>query len=146
MPIPPRKPVSGRPRKISQETMKLMKKRIQERPSITAAMLKRGIPALANVSKRTIQDCCLKDLKLPSRVKAQKPLITERMKEQRLAFAREHVNWSVDDWKKVMFSDESHFELRFGDQERHCRRPKGSDRFAPQFTRKTVKHPPKVMV
>ena len=45
-----------------------------------------------------------------------------------------------------MFSDESHFELRFGGQERRCRRPRGSDRFAPQFTRKTVKHPPKVMV
>jgi hypothetical protein len=39
LPIPHRKPVSGRPRKISQETMKLMKKRIQERPSIITAML-----------------------------------------------------------------------------------------------------------
>jgi hypothetical protein len=45
-----------------------------------------------------------------------------------------------------MFSDESHFELRFGIQTTHCRRLKGLDRFSPKFTRKTVKHPLKAMV
>jgi hypothetical protein len=48
----------------------------------------------------------------------------------------------VDDWKRVMFSDESHFELRFGSQDPHCRRKKGSNLFAPEFTFKTIKHPP----
>jgi hypothetical protein len=68
------------------------------------------------------------------------------MMEQRLKFAKAHVNWSVDDWKNVMFSGESPFELRFGGQEERCRRLRGSDRFYPKFTRKTAKHPPKVMV
>jgi len=72
--------------------MKLIKKRIQEQPSITAVKLKRSIHALANVSIRAIQNCCLNDFKLPSRAKAQKPLITSSMKEQRLNFDREHVN------------------------------------------------------
>jgi hypothetical protein len=52
----------------------------------------------------------------------------------------------VDDWKDVMFSDGSHFELRFGGQEAWCRRPRGSYHFHPKFTRKMAKHPPKVMV
>ncbi len=145
-PIMPRKAVMGRPRKISKDTMKVIKKKLQEQPSLTAVQLKKVIPSIANVSIRSIQDCCLKDLKLPSRRKAKKPLLTDRMKEQRLDFAREHVEWSVEDWKRVMFSDESHFELRFGSKEPRCRRPRGSDRFAPEFTRKTVKHPVKVMV
>jgi hypothetical protein len=115
-PIIPRKPGSGRPKKISEETRRLIKKKMQTNPSLTAVKQKR-VTALANVSIRSIQDCCLKDLKLPSRRKAKKPLLNERMKEQRLAFAREHVTWSVDDWKRVMFSDESHFELRFGSQD-----------------------------
>ena len=68
------------------------------------------------------------------------------MKEQRLAFAREYRNWGVEEWKQVMFSDESLFVLRFGNQAHRCRRAKGSDRFTPEFTRKTVKHPQKVMV
>jgi transposase len=145
-PIIPRKPGSGRPKKIIEETRRLIKKKLQANPSLTAVKLKRVIPALANVSIRSIQDCCLKDLKLPSRRKAKEPLLNERIKEQRLTFAREHVAWSVDDWKMVMFSDESHFELRCGSQDRRCRRENGSDRFAPEFTFKTVKHPPKIMV
>ena len=55
-------------------------------------------------------------------------------------------DWTVEDWKKVMFSDESHFELRFGNQADHVRRPVGSNRFSDEFTVKTVKHPQKVMV
>jgi hypothetical protein len=46
----------------------------------------------------------------------------------------------------MMFSDQSHFELRLGNQATHCRRLKVSDRFSLKFTRKTVKHPQKVMV
>jgi hypothetical protein len=40
-----------------------------------------------------------------------------------------------------MFSDESHFELRYGNQKTRCRRPIGLDRFAPEFTMKTVRNP-----
>jgi hypothetical protein len=71
---------------------------------------------------------------------------TRRLMKKRLEFAKAHVNWSVDDWKDVIFSDESHFELRFGGKEACCRRPRGSDHFHPKFTRKMVKDPPKVMV
>ncbi len=52
----------------------------------------------------------------------------------------------AEEWKKVMFSDESHFELRFGNQSFRCRRAKGTVQFDLKFTRKRVKHPPKVMV
>ncbi len=45
-----------------------------------------------------------------------------------------------------MFSDESHFELHLGDKHGLCRRPVGSNLFDPKFTKKTVKHPAKVMV
>ena len=45
-----------------------------------------------------------------------------------------------------MFSDESHFELRFGQQSSFCRRSRGSDQDVSLFTKKTVKHLPKVMV
>ena len=37
--------------------------------------------------------------------------ITEKIKENRLIFAQNHQNWSSDDWKQVLWSDESPFEL-----------------------------------
>jgi hypothetical protein len=62
-----------------------------------------------------------------------KPLLSQRMKEQRLAFAMEYWDWGVEKWRDIMFSDESHFELPLGDKYGCCRRPVGSDRFGPQI-------------
>jgi hypothetical protein len=56
---------------------------------------------------------------------AKKPLLTQRMKDQRMAFAMEYWDWRTEVWKKVMFSDESHFELHFGEKFSQCRRPVG---------------------
>ncbi len=67
------------------------------------------------------------------------------MKDKRLAFYERYRNWTVEDWKKVMFSDESHFEPTFGNKSSICRRPTGMDRLDPRFIKKSVKHPPKLM-
>jgi hypothetical protein len=83
-------------------------------PTIIAKNLKKVIPQLADVSVRTIQKICHDKLKLPSRKMADKPLINERMKNDRLEFARQHAHWGVEEWKKVMFSDESHFMSGLG--------------------------------
>jgi hypothetical protein len=76
---------------------------------------------------------------------AAKPLLTQAMRGKRLAFCKRFRNWTVDDWKKVMFSDESHFELRFANTRHLCSQQPCSDRFDPRFTRKTVKYPAKIM-
>ena len=33
------------------------------------------------------------------------------MKDKRLQFAKVHVNWTIGDWKKVLWSDESPFQI-----------------------------------
>ena len=68
------------------------------------------------------------------------------MKAKRLAFATAHQHWSPHMWKKVMFSDESWFELWQAGRFARVRRPRGSDRFDPKFTVKTIKFPKKQMV
>jgi hypothetical protein len=77
---------------------------------------------------------------------ADKHLINKRMNNDRLEFARQNAYWEVKEWKKVMFNDETHFELRLGNKSFCCRRAKGTDLFDPKFTRKRVKYPPKVMI
>jgi hypothetical protein len=44
-----------------------------------------------------IEEKCQKEIGLPSRKMAQKPLLTQRMKDVRLAFARHYQNWTVED-------------------------------------------------
>ena len=112
-PVPKRKKTSGRPAKVMATTLIVMRRHLVRDPTLTAGQLKALMPALANTSIRTIQRMCLDRLKLPSRKMAAKPLITQAMKDKRLAFAQRYGGWTEEDWKKVMFSDESHFELRF---------------------------------
>ncbi len=87
----------------------------------------------------------LKPLKIPSRIAAQKPLLTKKIKGKRLAFAKKYLNSTEEDWSKVMFSDKSTFHcLR---ATRSCvSRPTGKDHFDSRYMVKTIKHPDSVMV
>jgi transposase len=143
-PVKKRKPGSGKKKIISPETLRGMKHHLSVDPTLTARRLKAMMPGLSHCSIRVIQHHCLRTLKLPSRKMAAKPLLTQAMKDKRVAFALKYRDWGVDEWKKVMFSDESHFILK-PSRRLTCRRSVGTDRFSPKFTRKTVKHPPKIM-
>jgi len=140
-PIISRKSGSGRPTIFTPEVKEKMKNMLRKNPCLSGAQLKGRIPELVNTSVRRIQEVCKDDLKLPSRVMAKKPPLNQRMMDQRLAFAMEYRHWTAEEWKKVMMSDESHFELHLGGRQSRCRRPVGSDRFDPRFTQKRVKHP-----
>jgi hypothetical protein len=63
-------------------------------------------PGFTNMRLRAIQHVFLKTLKLPFSVMAKKPLLTHRIKDQRMEFSHHYGYFGVDDWKKVMFSDE----------------------------------------
>ncbi len=85
-----------------------------------------------------------KDLGLPSRPAAIKPHLTDLLMKKRLAFARSHREWTVDQWKNVVWSDESTFRIMAS----HCAhviRPRGH-RYDHRYTVKTVKHSPSVIV
>jgi hypothetical protein len=144
-PIAKRKKGRGNPTKLTEATLEIMKTKLQKTPTLTAIQLRMRIPELVGISVRTFQRACKETLKMLSRTMRKKPLLTEQMRIQRLECANAYRHWDEDDWKQVMFSDDSHFELRFGNQSSRCRRPAGSDPFSPKFTKKTVKHPQKVM-
>ena len=41
-----------------------------------------------------------------------KPWISNQNRINRVAWCKDHVNWTEEDWRKVLFSDESPFQLR----------------------------------
>jgi hypothetical protein len=53
----------------------------------------------------------LKDYGLQSRIACKKPFLSQVHKEKRLAFAKSHVNWTVEQWKNVIWTDEATFEI-----------------------------------
>lgn len=73
------------------------------------------------------------------RVAKKKPLLRTVNKRKRLAFARLHKDWTVEDWKKVFWTDESKFEL-FGNKRRKYVRRRVGESHKENCITPTVKH------
>lgn len=145
----PRKldPGSGGQNKILTAALeKKIRTKLKRLPFMTPSGLKRVIPELADVSERTIRHWILKNLKIPSRIAAWKPFLTDAQKERRLAWAEKRRNWSVAKWRQILWSDETHIELWNQFRGYRVRRPSTIARFDASVLRRSVKHPPKLMI
>lgn len=72
-----------------------------------------------------------------------KPLLTKTMKKKRLAWAKNHRYWLEEDWKKVIFTDESSFEVQLFSP-RYVRQ--GNEPTTPAHVVQKPKFPQKVMI
>lgn len=68
-----------------------------------------------------------------------KPLLKPINKKKRLNWAREHKNWTIADWEKVLWTDESKFEI-FGTKRRVFVRRQSNERVNDACTVASVKH------
>lgn len=76
---------------------------------------------------------------LIGRVAAKKPLLRPQNKRKRLQFAKDHDHWTIDQWKSVLWSDESKFQL-FGSNRRQYIRRQTGERQKPNCVASKVKH------
>jgi DDE superfamily endonuclease/Transposase len=76
---------------------------------------------------------------LVARIKRKKPLLKKTHRSKRLAWAKEHKDWTVEKWAKVVWSDESKFNLFGSDGRQYCWRKPG-EALKDQYVRPTVKH------
>lgn len=76
---------------------------------------------------------------LKGRIAVQKPLLISQNKKKRLEWARQHENWTTEDWKKVLWSVESKFQV-FGSNRRIFVRRSVEEKMLPQCVVPTVKH------
>lgn len=81
----------------------------------------------------------LREAGLFGRVAAKKPLLRPQNKEKRLEFAMQHEDWTIDQWKSVLWSDESKFEI-FGSHRRQYVRRKTNEKYKSKCISPTVKH------
>nr|XP_024654657.1 probable alcohol sulfotransferase [Maylandia zebra] len=96
-------------------------------------------PLSVNTIHRAIRRC---QLKLYSAKK--KPFLSKIHKLRRFHWARDHFKWSVAKWKTVLWSDESRFEVLFGNVGRHVIRTK-EDKDNPSCYQRSVQKPASLM-
>lgn len=127
----------GRPRKTSRRDDKRIKRLAMVDPFKPATKIKAELDVI-HVSTRTIQRR-LTEANFSVCRPAKKPLLSKKNIEARMLFARRHEHWTVRDWKKVLFSDESKYSIFGSDGIRYVRRPK-HERLNPKYVLPTVKH------
>ena len=135
----------GRPRKLSPYTLNLLKRVVDNEPSITVRQIREQNDCVAHVSRSTISLRLRTDLGFKRYAAKKKPLLTNRQVRNRLSFAKDKVKWIMRKHRRVLYSDEATFTVTAGRQNKVYRRP-GSDPYDPKFTCATVKFPQKLMV
>jgi transposase len=90
------------------------------------------------VSVSTIRRA-LQEAGLVSFVKPKKPLLRVKNIQDRLRFAKSHLNWTLDDWRRVVWSDETKIS-RFGSDGQHYTWKRIEERVQPKHVKQVVKH------
>jgi hypothetical protein len=103
---------SGRPRKMTKAAGRLIRRISVASPMTSATEIAKKLETreLANVSPDTVRRR-LHGFGLFGRHAVKKPLISLKNRKARLAFAREHIGWTMEQWKRVLWSDESKFQM-----------------------------------
>ena len=136
---------TGRPKIFSPRDKRLMRKIVTRSPMTSGEKIRSQLQERGcKVSTRTVQRRLFTEFGLKSHKPARKPCLTEGIKKKRLSFAKAHAHWTVDMWKKVLFSDESSMK-QFCVRKYRVWRPAGK-RYEEKYTTPTVKHPPSLMV
>lgn len=107
---------ADRPQKVDDRTKRRLARMVVKGEVSTATDLTQTaasheiVRISARTARRTLHKQGLKAMHMVS-----KPLLTRAHKRKRLEFARAHRDWTVEDWKQVIFSDETIIPARPSD-------------------------------
>ena len=134
------KPRSGRPRVSSARNDRILIRMCRENRRMTSQELQQQWSNQTGVqcSTRAVRGRLL-DHGLRSYKAVKKPLINERQRLARRRWAQAHKNWTARNWKKILWSDESSFQLYLPPANVRVRRRPG-EALSPACTVPTVKH------
>ena len=87
---------SGKPRKTTPRDDHAIRRIAVRSPMSSASKIRSSLLAKGtDISRRTVSRRLVDDFDL----KAHKPRLTQAMKSKRLAFAKKHVKWTIQQWQ-----------------------------------------------
>jgi transposase len=101
-------PLPGNPKKLTEHQKRTLKRVMCKNRRKTLEDITNILPQKSSI--RTLQRQ-LSTLGIKKHIAIKKPFLNDEHKCQRLAFCEEHKDWTVDDWRRVIFSDECKVEI-----------------------------------
>ena len=135
---------AGRPKSLCRASKIAIAKSLGKRRQSTRSLARRITASGNPVSKDTIHRHLTSVVKANPYKRAKQPKLSEFQIANRLKFCQEKKNWSVEDWRNILWSDESPFQLFQLSNHQNDRIWAKDNLNIP--SQKTVKFPPKVMV
>lgn len=133
---------SGRRRKTSAREDRMIMRLVNKNRFTSVRDIKRELGL--NVSDDTIERRILESGEFKSYWAAKKPFLSKAQMKRRLQWTLDHRGWTVEQWRRVLWTDESPFVLRFNCKKKVWRRH--DERDDPKCTIGTVKHDRKINV
>jgi transposase len=101
-------PRSGRPRMTNDRDLRELEKVLNDNPRMKMAEVKDILttPISTKTARRRAHE-----MGFNNRVAVRKPFLNETHRRCRLQFAKRHKDWTPDDWRMVLWTDESSFEI-----------------------------------
>lgn len=120
------RPRAGRPVVMTPRQNRILRRMSTEDRHQVSRTLRQRLQQEHNirVSQRTVARRLLQ-MGLRGCISKRKPLLTQRHKGRRLEWARNHQDWTVEQWRNVLFSDETPLHLVQNRQRRYVRRQVG---------------------
>ena len=135
------RPGRGRKKSLSSRQERQVIRQVLDNRRMTLAQIKQYVTSQFNIviSRPSISGV-LKKAGIKSYVPVKKPQLTKQQRFKRIQWAKAHRHWKKEDWRKVIFSDESIFRMH------SCRRTqkvwrRSHERFNPKCMNFSVKHP-----
>lgn len=102
------KSLGGRPSKLSSTNIRHAQRLISSGKADTAVDVAKALRNITNesLSAQTVRRN-LKIAGMKAVVKKKKPFLSKKHRKERMDFALTHQHWTVEDWKKVVWSDET---------------------------------------
>lgn len=111
---------SGRPRILSDADKRIIKRRMISGDAKTAKEVFKYLQREGRRISYTSVRNNLRSIGLKAKRKPKKPYLTFKQKNERYRWAQTHINWTVEDWKRVIFSDETKIQLWNSDGVKWC--------------------------
>jgi transposase len=131
---------AGRPAKLTPTDKRWLVRTVTSGEADTAPQLARQLKDITNVecSPQTVRNA-LKEAGLSGVVKKKRPRLTLDHRKKRRAFVQRYQDWTREDWKRVVWSDETKIN-RFGPDGRVWAWKRRGEPLSDRLVSPTVKH------